>query len=260
MQSSERKHTVVVFASRVVLFAGFLASWQVLSGPILPPAILGSPLGIYHTLYRWATVGAPATSPQPLIVHIWATTYEALAGFGLAIPTGILAGVALGLNKYVKDVLDPFIYAVYSIPRISLAPLFVLWFGIYTPSKVVQAFITAFFIIFFSTYEGVTSTSPRLLNALRVMGASRTQIISKVVIPGAWPYVFLGLRTGWPFAIIGAVVGEFIASNAGLGFLILYSTDFDVINGVFAGIFLLAIITLATEYALRIVQTRVIKW
>lgn len=255
MRESRKK-----FVYRLVVFAAIIIAWQYMSGPILPPAFYGSPLGIANALWQFQAEGLPPTNPVPLWSHIWITVYETIVGFALGVGLGMLTGIILGLNKVLSDVLDPIIYGLYAIPKIALAPLFILWFGIYTPSKIFVAFALVYFIIHLATANGMTHVPNELINVIKVMGASRIQLIRKVILPSAYPYIFLGVRTSLPLAFVGAVVGEFLASTSGIGFIIEYEGEFLNTNGVFAGILVLTVITLAADYLLRYVQRVTLPW
>lgn len=176
--------------------------------------------------------------------HAWITATEALLGFVAGSVSGILIGLMLGRSIFIANVLDPFLMALYSLPKVALAPLFILWFGIGIEMKIILAAVTVFFLVFLNTYTGVRDVSREQLLVLRLMGANERQLLTKVVLPSAMIWVFAGLRLSVPYALIGAIVGEVIASNRGLGYLISSSAaKFDT-AGVFAA--LVGIVVLAT--------------
>jgi NitT/TauT family transport system permease protein len=238
---------------RLALLVLSLALWEALSGRILDPFFFSSPSLIGKSLMAMAQGGR-------LAEHLAVTLHETLVGYVYGAVAGVAFGLALGLSRFVAVVLAPYILALYSIPKITLAPLFVLWFGIGVASKIFMAFTLVFFLVFYNTYAGVQSASPELIHAIRVMGASRRQLLLKVVLPSSYPFIFVGLRTALPYALIGAVVGEFIIANRGLGYLISNAAGLFDTNGVFAGILLLTVISLALDWGLKWIERRALRW
>ena len=151
-------------------------------------------------------------------------------------------GLSLGRSKLLADIFRPFIVAFNALPKIALAPLFILWFGIGLQMKVILASVIVFFLVFYNTYTGASNVEKEIIEIVRTMGGTRRHILLKVVIPSALLWVFTGLRISVPYALIGAVIGEIFASNAGIGYLVQASaSQFDT-TGVFAGLAVLAIL------------------
>jgi NitT/TauT family transport system permease protein len=235
-----------LYAARIALFVGLMLSWQ-----------FGSTLG--HLDFYISTpseIGASFWSllrSGAFVFHAGITTTEALLGFIIGGTGGVLVGLALGRSTFLADVLDPFLTAFYSLPKVALAPLFVLWFGIGIEMKIILAAVTVFFLVFLNTYTGVRNVSREQLLVIRLMGANERHLLTKVVIPSAFTWVFAGLRLSVPYALIGAVVGEIIASNRGLGFLVSdAAAKFDT-AGVFAA--LLGIVALAMLLNIAVKRT-----
>jgi NitT/TauT family transport system permease protein len=238
-----------LYAARAALFVSLMLLWQ-----------FGSTLG--HFDFYISTPSAIGASFWSLlksggfIFHAGITTAEALLGFVIGGTSGMLVGLVLGRSRFLADVLDPFLTAFYSLPKVALAPLFVLWFGIGIEMKIILAAVTVFFLVFLNTYTGVRSVSREQLLVIRLMGANERHLLTKVVIPSAITWVFAGLRLSVPYALIGAVVGEIIASNRGLGFLVSdAAAKFDT-AGVFGA--LLGIVALAMLLNVAVKQTE--KW
>jgi sulfonate transport system permease protein len=246
---------------KIGLLAAIIASWQLLSGRVLNPFFFSSPLGIYNAAANFIMgVQTPASPPATFKDDLIVTFQETVEGYLLGVLTGVPVGLVLGLNKRLARLLDPFIFAIYSIPKITLAPLFILWFGIGVGSKIALSFVLVFFLVFFNTYAGVVNTPVDLTNLFRVMGATKRQIMTKLTLPAAASYIFVGLRVSLPAALIGAVAGEFIVSNVGLGFYINYEADLFSTDGVFAGILLVSMIALLLDYGLKRLEKRALRW
>jgi NitT/TauT family transport system permease protein len=160
----------------------------------------------------------------------------------------------------VAAIFDPYVTAVYCIPKIALAPLFIMWFGIGIESKIAMSGIIVFFLVFLNTYAGVREVNPLYLSALQVMGASPWQLLRYVVLPSAASWVLTGLKVSVPYALIGTVVGEFMSSNRGIGFLISQASGVFDTPGVFAGLIVLAVVGAAINGGLKRVERHVLRW
>jgi NitT/TauT family transport system permease protein len=233
---------------RLLLVLTVLAVWQTVSGTLIPEYFVSKPTVILRNLWEWASDGS-------LFFHAAVTATEAFAGFALGSALGIGAGLLLGRSRFLADLLEPFIMAFYSLPKVALAPLFVLWLGIGIEMKIVLTASVVFFLVFLNTYTGVRNVSHELLAILRLMGANERQLLTKVVLPSAVTWVFTGLRISVPYALIGAIVGELIASNRGLGYLLSSSAGQFNTGGVFAAlaatIVLSSILNVAVMFAER---------
>ena len=178
-----------------------LGLWEFASGRLIKPFWISSPSEIWRQLGEWIATGE-------LWLHVEVTLSETVMGFGFGAVSGVAVGLALGLNRRLAAVLDPFIVAFYSLPKIALAPLFILWFGVGLTSKVVLATFVVFFLVFYNTYAGTLAVEAELVDVLRLMGARRSQIIRKVILPSALIWIFTGMKSSVPYALIGAVVGR----------------------------------------------------
>ncbi len=169
-------------------------------------------------------------------------------------------GVILGRAKNLADLLNPFIMAFYSLPKIALGPLLIIWFGIGMDMKIILTAVVVFFLVFLNTYTGVRGVSQELVAILRLMGANERHVLRKVVLPSAVVWVFAGLRLSVPYAVIGAIVGEMIASNRGLGYLLTYSSiQFDT-AGVFAAIFAIVILSSILNFCVDMLARVAMPW
>lgn len=240
-------------AVRVLLAAFILLSWEAASTYLIDPFWLSQPTAVAAVLQGWITSGT-------LFVHLLTTLTAMILGFVIGAVAGVSAGVILGRAPFLASVLSPFLTALYSIPRIALAPLFVLWFGIGTLPKVVLVSFIVFFLTFRSTFTGVRSVDSDLVDVVRVMGAGRRQIMQKVVLPSSIAWIFSGLRIAAPYALVGAVVGEFVASASGIGYVIRSAAGVFDTAGVFAGLVVLMALGFWLDQLLQVIEARLSKW
>ncbi len=192
--------------------------------------------------------------------HVWVTGQEALIGFGIGVATAMVLGTAISQVSLLEKTLMPYVVAFQTVPKIALAPLFVVWFGFGLTSKIVMAAVISFFPMLVNVIEGLRSADADRIQMLTVFGASRMQIFRMVRLPSAMPFIFAGLDIGIVFAILGAVVGEFIGAQEGLGYLLLQTNyNFDI-AGMFAVLVMLSLMGMAAHSIIRLVQRRVAFW
>jgi NitT/TauT family transport system permease protein len=192
--------------------------------------------------------------------HLWVTLVETVLAFAIGTAAGLLMGMWLALSPMAAAILDPYIKAFNSMPRIILAPIFAVWFGLGIASKVALGFTLVFFIVFFNVYQGVKEVSPTVLANARMLGASQRQLLRHVYLPSAMSWVFSSLHTSVGLAFVGAVVGEYLGSAKGVGYLILQAEGTFDINTVMAGILVLTAFALVLDWAVGVVETRLMKW
>jgi len=192
--------------------------------------------------------------------HVSITLTETVLGYLIGTALGVGAGVWLGLSHSAARILDPFIKSLNAIPRVVLAPIFVLWLGLGLWSKVALAVTLVFFITFFNAMQGVREVNKTVLDNARILGASRQALLRHVYFPAAASWILSSLRTSVGFAVVGAIIGEYLGSSAGLGYLIAQSEgNFDAV-GVFAGIIILGCFVLVIDALLDIIENRLISW
>jgi NitT/TauT family transport system permease protein len=230
-----------------------LGVWQAVSGRWIDPLFISKPSDIWVQLVAWSANGTLWTST-------WVTLQEIVFGFLLGASAGIVTGFVLGVVRVFGEVLDPFMISLYSIPKVALAPLFIIWFGIGIEMKILLSAVTVYFLVYLNTAAGVRAVDRGLIDALRLMGASRRQLISKVIIPGSMPGVITGLRVGVPYALIGAVVGELVASNKGLGFLMLDAASQFNTAGVFAALAAITVMAAVFNVGVNLFDRRSSRW
>ncbi|MGH2480588.1 MAG: ABC transporter permease [Ktedonobacteraceae bacterium] len=249
----QRKQALLIVGGRVLLLVCVLTVWQLLSGRVVDPLFISSPLAIGQQISAWISDGT-------LLFHTEITLQETLLGLFFGTVAGILAGFVLGIQQVLGKILDPFVIAFYSIPKIALAPLFILWFGIDIQMKVILAAVTVFFLVFLNTLAGVRDVDQDLINAVLLMGGKSRDITFKVIVPATTGSILTGLRIAVPYALIGAIVGELIASNRGIGYLILSTGAEYNTAGLFAAILVLTIIASLLNALVNLIDRKTSRW
>jgi NitT/TauT family transport system permease protein len=240
-------------ATRLAVVALFLLVWQLAGDRLVPRAFISDPVSVFAQLGGWIADGS-------LWRNLGITLESTLMGYLVGSAVGVVTGFVLGRAQFAASVLDPFINALYALPKVALAPLFILWFGIDLLPKIVLAAVLVFFLVFYNTFAGVRDTRRDLVDSVRVMGATRLQILRYVVFPSSLAWIFIGLRISAPYALTGAVVGELLASNKGLGFLILMSTGTFNPAGIFSVLLVLAILAGIFNIVIVYLEGIVLRW
>ena len=246
-----------VNAVRAALVFLWLGSWELCARTIIDPFFYSMPSEIWNKLVTWFTVG---TSQGTIWVNITVTLEEAVLGFFIGSLAGIILGILLGRSQFFADVLAPFIKGANAIPRIVLASLFVIWFGLGMSSKVATAVVLVFFAVFFNAFQGAREVDKVLVDNARILGASRWDLMRTIILPSATSWILASLHVAFGFALIGAIVGEFTGADKGLGLLINHSQgNFDA-AGIYAGMVITTVIALVAEYVLTKVELRLTAW
>lgn len=202
-----------VAVGRAVLIGAILGLWAYAAGRWVDSQAISDPGAVAHALYDLITTGR-------LWPDLWQTVFEVLAGYAFGAIAAVLVASLFAIFPTIEEALRPFLIAVYSIPKVALAPLMIMWFGLGNAPKIILAGGFVFFIVFMNVVSGIQSVNRNHINIVRVMGGTRVTVLRKIVFPTAIPFLFLGLRLAIPEAMIGAVIGEFIAASRGLGYLI----------------------------------------
>lgn len=253
LASPSARPEVPLWVWQVAFGLGMLALWEILSDWVLDPFFFSSPRRVASYIFEYVTEGA-------FLGDAAFSMRAAITGYLFGASLGVLSGFLLAAATKLAEVLNPYILAVYGIPRIALAPLFIVWFGIGIQSKIYMAALMAFFLSFFNTYTGVRQVEPNYVNIAKVAGASRLDINRKVVLPAASPWIIAGLRISIPYALVAALVAEFIASTEGLGFRIaLMSQQFNT-TGVMGGVIIIMLIVLIANLLLDRAEQRILRW
>lgn len=249
-----RRSNTAVALGWIVLTVLVLGLWSAAAHfSWINPIFIGNPLGVLGRFIEGIT--GPLLYSDAL-----QTTAGAVIGWILAGVAAILFAFVVSLNKTLERILDPFITALNSLPRVALAPLFLLWFGIGMAPKVVLSFSLAFFVIFGGTMAGLRSVNNDHILIARSMGLDKFGVFRNVVLPSAVPSIFSGLELGFIFGILGTVSGEMISGSGGIGVYLTYAAaQFDM-NGYFAGLAILVIITMVIAWALRVIRGKLLRW
>ena len=239
---------------RLALLVAFAGTWEGATGSgFVNPFWVSSPGRIVLDLWK-------QFSRTDTYLHVGVTLYEAFLGFVIGAVVGILGGFALARWDRLARVLDPYVPALNSLPRVALAPLFILWFGIGLTSKVVLAFSLVVFILLVNTHAGAKNVDQDLVIIARLLGATRRQLTLKVILPSSIPWIFAGLRLGLAYALIGAVVGEVIVAQAGLGFLIAHYAGVFNTTGVFSALIILMVIAMLLNELMKAAEKKLLRW
>jgi len=239
--------------------------WHVMTRPgLIPPFMFdndrqaafffGEPLNIFERIWAWFVTDAD------IYQHLWITLAETVMAFGIGAVAGLGGGLWLALSPMASAILEPYIKAFNSMPRIILAPIFAVWFGLGMGSKVALGVTLVFFIVFFNVYQGVKEVSPVVLANARMLGASQKQLLRHVYLPSATSWVFSSLHTSVGLAFVGAVVGEYLGSSQGVGYLILQAEGQFDINTVMAGILVLTTFALVLDAIVGRIEKRLMTW
>jgi NitT/TauT family transport system permease protein len=242
-----------VILGQTVLIVAVLAVWHFGSGRLFDPFYVGSPVGVAKVLV------ADLQDPR-FWNDLRVTGTEMTLGYLIGGLSGIALGMLFARWRLAADIFDPFFAGLNSLPRIALAPLLVIWFGIDMASKVVLAATLVFFLTFFTTLSGIRSVDPALVDVARLVGANDRQIFRYVMLPGAAAWVINGLKMSLPYALIGVIVGEFLVASSGLGYrLNFYSTSYNT-NGTFAMLLVMMALMMALNAAVGLLERRALRW
>jgi NitT/TauT family transport system permease protein len=192
--------------------------------------------------------------------HLWITLLETILAFVIGAAGGILLGFWFARRELLAAVFDPYVKAANALPRVVLAPIFALWFGLGIWSKVALGFTLVFFIVFFNVYQGVREVSPNVLANARMMGMNDRQLLRHVYLPSATSWVFSSLHTSVGFALVGAVVGEYLGSSAGLGYRIAQAEGVFDVTGVFSGMLVLMLFVILIDAGVSLIEKRLLVW
>jgi NitT/TauT family transport system permease protein len=247
-----------------VLLLAIFSVWYALTSPtLLPPFyfdsphraafFFGEPQKVLLRILAWFASGA-------IYRHLWVTLVETLLAFAAGTLGGIALGVWLARAPVASAVLDPFIKGANAMPRVILAPIFFVWFGLGMASKVALGVTLVLFVVFFNVYQGVREVSPVVLASARVLGATPRQLLRHVYLPSAMSWVFASLHNSVGLAFVGAVIGEYLGSAEGMGYLIHQAEGVFDINTVFAGVLLLTAFALVLDALVGALEKRLMGW
>jgi NitT/TauT family transport system permease protein len=243
---------VLVAVVALVAWQG-LTTYPVFGKILLPPFFFSNPVDVADQIVDWFARGV-------IWKHLWVTLIESILAFVLGSIGGVLVGFWFARQPRTAAVFDPYVKMANALPRVVLAPIFTLWLGLGIWSKVALGVTLVFFIVFFNVYQGVKEVSPTVLANARMLGMSERQLMRHVYWPSALSWMFSSLHTSVGFAVVGAVVGEYLGSAAGLGYLIQQAEGVFDVAGVFAGMFVLAAFVIVIDTLVTLVEKRLLVW
>jgi NitT/TauT family transport system permease protein len=242
-----------VLLLRLAFLVAVVAVWELLSERVIDPYYISSPSRIGSDLWQGFTQGNLARD-------VGTTLSEAGIGLVLGMATGILAGLLFAFLPMLDRVLEPFIGAINAVPRPALAPLFVLWFGLGMSSKVLVVWSLVFFVAFYNAYQGVKSIDQDVVNAIRVMRASRLQMLRIVVLPAVFSWVFAAFKLSVGYAMIGAILGEFVGATSGLGYQLTQAQGLLDTDRVFSIVVVTGLLAAVVLWLAQRLENAVLKW
>ncbi|RDI65358.1 ABC transporter permease [Nocardia pseudobrasiliensis] len=252
-----RRSALRTWGLRAVLVVLWLGSWELTATLWIDPFVYSKPSRIWDRLVEWFSQGTQFGS---IWLQIFTTVEEAVLGFVIGSVAGVVLGVLLGRSRYWAEVLAPFIKALNAVPRIVLASLFIIWFGLGLESKVATVVVLTFFAVFFNAFTGAREVDGNVIDNARILGAGRWQVLSQIVLPSATTWILSSLHTAFGFALIGAVVGEYAGASKGLGLLISNAQNTFDAAGIYAGMIIITVVALLAEWGIGAAENRLLKW
>ncbi len=257
-QTRLRRRRQLIIGLRIAVLVIVLGGWELAARlKWIDPFFFSQPTLIFAQIQDWFVNG---TSQGPLLTQVWVTLEETGIGFVIGSVAGVICGIVLGRNKLMADVFGLYIQIANSIPRVVLGSIFVIALGLGMASKIALAVVMVFFVVFGNAFQGVREADRYLIANAQILGASRRQIATSVVIPSALSWILASLHVSFGFALVGAVVGEFLGSKQGIGLLISTAQGAFNASGVFAAMIVLAVVALAADYLLTWLEKRLLKW
>jgi NitT/TauT family transport system permease protein len=253
LRREKLKDQAQLYGIRLLIILVMLTAWQLCSGRVFPVFIISSPQLVFDRFFQFMEGGE-------LVGHLFYTMRACLLGFGIGAVVGSTLGLAFGIFEPVARTIRPFAAMLYSTPKIMLAPLIVVWFGVDTTMKVVISAFSCMWVIFYNVWNATRGIDRNLLDQFRLMGANQRQIILGLYLPSATTWLLTSLKVAFPIALIGAVVGEFVASNKGLGYLALDSGHRFDTAGVLVAVITITLTAMTVDSLLTALQRKVALW
>ncbi|HEY9224594.1 MAG TPA: ABC transporter permease [Variovorax sp.] len=257
-QAAIRRRRGMIIALRLIVLVVVLGGWELAArAKVIDPFFYSMPSMIWAQIVEWVRDG---TSQGPLWTQVLVTLEETVIGFLIGSVAGVVCGILLGRNKLLSDVFSLYIQIANSIPRVVLGSIFVIALGLGMASKVALAVVMVFFVVFGNAFQGVREADKYMIANAQILGASARQLTTAVVIPSAMSWILASLHVSFGFALVGAVVGEFLGAKEGIGLLISTAQGAFNASGVFAAMIVLAVVALAADFLLSRIEKRLLKW
>ena len=255
---AQKRRAGIIITLRVLIFVGVTGAWELATTMgWIDPFFFGQPSGVARQIYEWMTEG---TSQGSLWHQMAVTLEETVLGFVIGSVAGVVCGITLGRNHFLAEVFSIYIKIANSIPRVVLGSIFIISLGLGMASKVALAVVMVFFVVFANAFQGVREADRAMIANAQILGASKWQLTTTVVIPSALSWILASLHVSFGFALVGAVVGEFLGSRQGIGLLISTAQGAFNANGVFAAMIILAVMALVAEYVITLIENRLVRW
>lgn len=239
---------------QVLLGIAIILAWHLGARTgVLDPFFFSEPTAVFGQIIKWFATGS-------IFEHLAATAWATVLSFAIGIAGGLTIGVLFGRISFLERLFDPFIKMFNALPRLILAPIFLLWFGLGVGSKIALGVTLVFFVVFFNTLEGIKSVPTVLINNSRMLGASESQLLRTVYIPSALGWIFSSLHSSIGFAIIGTVIGEYLGAYRGIGYVIAQAQGTFDTTSVFAGMLVLMVFVLVVEYFITRAERKLLSW
>jgi NitT/TauT family transport system permease protein len=250
---AKRSRRLTVFAIQAAVLVFLLAAWQLASGTIIHELMISKPSAVFPLFWTWLVDGTTFAAA--------ATTFgNASLGLLIGGAAGTAVGIFLGQSSWLADIFEPFITAIYTMPKHALIPLFIMWVGIGAQLSVLTSAVIVFFLIFFNTYFGIRDVKPSLVSAVRIMGGSSLDVLWRVQLPSAMVWVVAALKLAVPQSIVGVVVAEMLAGNAGLGFLVSKNAHSFNAAGTYSALFTLLIAGYLVDRLMTFLTKKPLEW
>ena len=251
-QGHPRRTTVI--ALQILVFVVLFGGWEALSrGGFIDPFFFSRPSDIAAQIWSWIVTGT-------IWPHLAVTLAEALLAFVIGTLAGVAAGLAFARIELLAAVFDPYIRILNALPRVILAPIFILWFGLGMGSKIALGITLVFFVVFFNTFQGIREVNPVVRDNARMLQANDRQLLRHVYLPSAMAWIFSSLHTSIGFALVGAVVGEYIGSASGIGYVVAQAQGVFDTTGVFAGLILTSAVVLLIDLGINRLERYLLRW
>jgi len=255
---AQQRRSGIVNALRIAIFVAVIGTWEGAAATgWIDPFFFGRPSGVAHQIWEWVAEG---TAQGSLWAQMAVTLEETVLGFLIGSVAGVVCGIALGRNRFLADVFSIYIKVANSIPRVVLGSIFIISLGLGMASKVALAVVMVFFVVFANAFQGVREADRAMIANAQILGASPWQVTTSVVIPSATSWILASLHVSFGFALVGAVVGEFLGAKRGIGLLISTAQGAFNANGVFAAMVILAVMALGAEFIITSIEDRLVRW
>lgn len=248
-----KKEKIFIFIFQILILVFFLSLWQTLADKqVINTFIFSSPKKVLDTIINLTNKG--------LFLHIWTTVYETILSFSIATILGTIIAIILWYNKKVQKIIEPYLTILNSLPKVALGPIIIIWFGAGIKSIIFMALLISLIITIINVYEGFNNVNENKIKLMKSMGANKKQILFKLILPNSINTIINALKINVSMSLIGVIMGEFLVSKRGIGYLILYGSQVFNLSLVISGIFILCIVAAIMYYIVSFIEKKIIKY